>query len=140
MDGARPCRSVCRSERIRGRRDAVRREVPRQRAVGVDEPQRPDRVRGVERLGLGQVLGHVSLDELDTFNVRVGGDGAFVLGRGQLDAGDAGAVRLGEMDGVVAGAGDDFQDVAAGDVTEDFSFRPDPFPRTSRTAGRGWTV
>jgi len=72
---------------------------------------------------------HLSLDELHAVHVRVGGDGAFVLGRGQLDSGDAGSVRLGEMDGVVASSRTDVQDAAAGDVTEDFCSRSDPFPR-----------
>lgn len=98
----------------------------RQRAVRVDEGERPDRVRGVERLGSGQVLGHVCLDELHAVNVRVGGDGAFMLGRGQLDAGDAGSVSLDEVDGVVAGSGPDVQGPVAGDVTEDFCTRSDP--------------
>ncbi|MFF7947954.1 hypothetical protein [Streptomyces griseorubiginosus] len=48
---------------------------------------------------------------------------------GQLDAGDAGSVSLDEVDGVVAGSGPDVQDPAAGDVTEDFCTRSDPFPR-----------
>lgn len=98
----------------------------RQRTVRVDERQCPDRVRGVEGLGLGQAADNVSLKELRTFNVRVGGDGAFVLGRGQLDPGDAGSVGLGEMDGVVAGSGTDVQDTAPGDVTKDFG--PGPIP------------
>ncbi|MDQ0292009.1 MULTISPECIES: hypothetical protein [Streptomyces] len=50
------------------------------RAVRVDEGERPDRVSGVERLGFGQVLRHVGLDELDVPYVYMSGDGALVLG------------------------------------------------------------
>lgn len=72
-------------------------------------------------------------------DLRVGADGAFVLGRGQLDTGDAGSVGLGEMNGVVAGSGSDVQDAAAGDVTEQFCPRPDPFPgRPAEPVGDGW--
>lgn len=49
-----------------------------------------------------------------------------MLGRGQLDAGDVSAVGLGEVDGVVAGAGADVQDAAPGDVSEDFGSGADP--------------
>lgn len=61
-----------------------------------------------------------------------------MLGRGQLDAGDAGSVSLGEMDGVVVGSGPDVQDPAAGDVTEGFCTRSDPFPgRPTELVGDG---
>ncbi|OIJ91702.1 hypothetical protein BIV24_15745 [Streptomyces colonosanans] len=107
----------------------------------VDIGERSDRVRGVERLGAGQVLGHVCLDELDVGHVCVGGYGAFVLGRGQLDASDARSVSPSEVDGVVAGSGADVQDTAACDVTQDLCSRSDPFPgRPAEPVGNGWGV
>lgn len=107
----------------------------------VDEGERPDRVRGVVRLGSGQVLAHVCLDELNAVHVRVGQNGTFVLGRGQLDAGDAGPVSLREMDGVVAGSGPDVQDAAARDVAKGFCTRPGPAPgRPAEPVGDGRSV
>lgn len=111
--------------------------------VWVDVGQGADGVRRVERLGLGEVCGHVSLCEFHVLNVRVGGDGAFVLGRGQLDSGDASAVGSREMHSVVAGPGADVQDAAAGDVAEDFSPWSDPLPGPGRPGhldGDGWCV
>ncbi len=81
-----------------------------QGAVRVEERQGADGVRGIEGLGLGEVVDQVCPDELHACNVRVSGGGALVLGGRQLDPGDARTVGLGEVHGMVACAGADVQD------------------------------
>ena len=138
VDGPRPCRSVCRSERISGAPGRRPLRSAGSARCGSMKARVPMAYAASNGSASAQVLGHVSLANSTSVNVRVGGDGAFVLGRGQLDPGDASAVGSREMHGVVAGPGADVQDAAAGDVAEDFSPWSDPLPgRPGQLVGDG---